>query len=343
VLAIPPTIGRARLRQTAAGLRIFIPVQRSAYRFFLSLGTAIFIIWALELRHEDSNVVLLMAAIMILANIARNVFWNLMGEEIVTINKSALTLRYDVWGVGWTRTHFLDRVSALRFNRLVTRQELQEGSDTPHIGFVEFDYGSNTRRFGRGLSEAEAQEIIASIRSYTGVPLTATRVPVSHHAPGGILAEEINRNLGVTYVMWMLAGVLYFLGTLLDDTAPRLGAYLFCLLFAGVGTVAAAGYRYRFTNRGIEISTLGIRLRFIPVDRITHYEQTRLTFADNFSVSAERRSYLWVGIPIRIQTLDGEFLLGHMKPAILLHDLELMKQASTTDHTLTQATAAGAH
>jgi len=31
---------------------------------------------------------------------------------------------------------------------------------------------------------------------------------------------------------------------------------------------------------------------------------------------------------------DGEFLLGHLKPAILLHNLELMKQALTTDHTL---------
>jgi hypothetical protein len=342
VRAIPPTIGRARLRQTAAGLRISIPVQRNAYRFFLSLGTALFIIWAMQARHEDSNVVLLMAAIMILANIARNGFWNLLGEEIVTINKSALTLRYDVWGIGWTRTHFLDRVYSLRFSRLVTRQELQEGSATAHIGFVEFHCGSDARRFGRGLSEAEAQEMIALLESYTGVTLTSTRFPVSHHAPGGIVAEEVNRNLGVTYVMGMAAGAFYFIGTLLDDAAPRVCAYLFCLLFAGVGIVAAAGYRYRFSSRGIEISTLGIRLRFIPVDRITHYEQTRLTFADNFSISAERRSYLWVGLPIRIQTLDGEFVLGHLKPAILLHDLELMKQASTTDHTLAQATAAGA-
>lgn len=343
MLAIPPTIGRARLRQTAAGLRIFIPVQRSAHRFFLSLGTAVLIVWALQQTEEDSKVVLLIAAVMILANVARNGLWNLLGEEIVTVNKSALTLRYDVWGIGWTRTHFLDRVSSLRFSRLVTRQEPQEGSDTPHIGFVEFDYGSDTRRFGRGLSESEAQEMIALLESYTGAALTSTRVPVALHKPGGIVAEEINRNLGVTYVMGMAAGTFCFLGTLLDDTAPRAGAYLICLLFAGVGIVAAAGYRYRFTSRGIEISTLGIRLRFIPVDRITHYEQSRLTFADNFSVSAERRSYLWVGFPIRIQTLDGEFLLGHLKPAILLHDLELMKQASTTDHTLAQATAAGAH
>jgi hypothetical protein len=53
------------------------------------------------------------------------------------------------------------------------------------------------------------------------------------------------------------------------------GAFLICLLFVGVAVAAAAGYRYRFTSRGIEISTLGVRLRFIPADRITHSEQSR--------------------------------------------------------------------
>jgi len=145
----------------------------------------------------------------------------------------------------------------------------------------------------------------------------------------------------------MGTGSFYFIGTLLDGTAIRVGVDVIALLFAGVGIVAAAGYRYRFTGRGIEISTLGIRLRFIDVDRITHYEQTRLTFGDSFSLGmTERRSYLWVGIPVRIQTLDGEILLGHMKPAILIRDLELMKQESakhpaTAGYAMSQSAGSG--
>lgn len=339
MLPIPPTIGRARLQPTPAGLRVAIPVQRSAYRFLLSIGTAAFIVWILQQRQEDSKIVLLMAAAMILVNVARNGFWNLLGEEIVTINKSALNLRYDVCGIGWTRTCFLDRVSSLRFRRFATRQQLQENFDGSHFGLLEFDYDSDTPRFGRGLSETDAQELIRLLESYVGVALTSTRVPPVRPLPGGIVAQEVNRNLGVTYVMAMAAGTFYFLGTLLELTAARVGADLICLLFAGVAIVAAAGYRYRFTGRGIEISTLGIPLRLIPADRITHYEQTRPTFADSFSLGTlgERHSYLWVGFPVRIQTLDGEFLLGHVKPAILLRHLELMKQAATTDHTLAQA------
>ena len=103
-------------------------------------------------------------------------------------------------------------------------------------------------------------------------------------------------------------------------------------------------YRYRFSSRGIEISTLGIPLRFIPADRITHDEQTRLTFGDSFSLGTfgERHSYLWVGSPVRIQTPDGEFVLGHVKPAILVRHLDLMKQAATAHPPQARLATAGA-
>jgi hypothetical protein len=40
--------------------------------------------------------------------------------------------------------------------------------------------------------------------------------------------------------------------------------------------------------------------------------------------------------------LDGEFFIGHMKPAILLRDLELMKQAGNPDEALSEAAGVGA-
>ena len=343
VLVIPPTIGRARLRQTAAGLRIAIPLERSAYRFFLSLGISAFIVWALQARHEDSMVVLLLCAVMILVNVARNWFWNLLGEEIVTANKVALSVRYDVWGIGWTRNFFVNRISRLHFLRLLNPRR-DESGDGAATGFVGFDYDSDSPRFGRGLSETEAQELIAVLEGYTGVALSSARVPPGKQATGGILAEEVNRHLGVTYLMLWAAAMFYFFGTLLDITVERVGAFLICLLFAGVAVAAAAGYRYRFTSRGIEISTLGVGLRFIPADRITHYEQSKLTFADSFSIGifGEHVSYLWVGTPVRIQTLDGEFVLGHIKPAILLRDLELMKQAANEHPESVRVAGAGA-
>jgi hypothetical protein len=179
---------------------------------------------------------------------------------------------------------------------------------------------------------------------YTGVPLTSTRVPSPRPVRAGVLAEERNNNCGVTYVMGMGAGAFYYLGTLLDNSVQKYGAYLASLLFVGVAILALAGYRYRFTRSGIEISTLGFLVRSIPLERITHYEESTRAFADaySFGIYGQRRAYVWAGRGVRIDTLDGEFFIGHMKPAILLRDLELMKQPGHLDEALSQAAGVGA-
>jgi hypothetical protein len=144
--------------------------------------------------------------------------------------------------------------------------------------------------------------------------------------------------------MGMGAGTFYYLGTLLDNPVQKHGAYLATLLFVGVAILALAGDRYRFTRSSIEISTLGFLVRSIPVERITHFEEGTRTFADaySFGIYGRRRAYVWAGRGVRIHTLDGGFFIGHMKPAILLHDLELMKQARHRDEALSQTVGVGA-
>ena len=133
------------------------------------------------------------------------------------------------------------------------------------------------------------------------------------------------------------------MGTLLDDRMLHFGAWAASLFFFGVGILAVAGYRYRFTREGVEISTLGIRLRFIPVDRITHWEDSGRTYGDsyNFGLYGTRKAYVWAGRGVRIHSIDGEFFLGHMKPELLLRDLDLMKQAASGGHALGQAAGVG--
>jgi hypothetical protein len=306
------------------------------------------------------------AFVLFVCGIGGRWLWSLLGNEIVTTNKVALTVRHDYGFFGWQRTYFLDRVWGMAFMRLATISEIKDGTDKPHVGFVRFDcadqasrfqrslsvaagfmrifYDPQSPRFGRGLSEAEVQELIGVMESYSGAHLSSTQTPPPRPLPGGILAEETNSNGGVTYVMSMMAGVLYYLGTLLDNAVLRYGTYFASLMFAGVGILALAGYRYRFTRSGIEISTLGVRVKFIPVDRITHYEESTREFADsyNFGIYGQRRAYVWAGRGVRIHTLDGEFFIGHTKSVILLRDMELMKQAAHPDRVLSHAAGAGA-
>jgi len=143
------------------------------------------------------------------------------GQEIVTVNKVALTLRYNLAGIGWRRTYFLNRVYHMGFLRRVTVQELKEASggpsDNPRGGFVRFDYDApislfdrglsvaaamfarfdydpQSLRFGKGLNENEVQELIGVMERYSGVALTSTRVPPPGPVRAGVLAEERNNN-----------------------------------------------------------------------------------------------------------------------------------------------------
>jgi hypothetical protein len=324
---------------------------------------AAFVIWGLQQRFEDSIVFVTIVGVAAVAVLGKQWLWNLLGQEIVTVNKVALTLQYDLAGIGWQRNYFLNRVYRMGFLRRVTIQELKEASggpsDNPRGGFVRFDYDARSSffdrglsvaaamlarfdfdpqspRFGKGLSENEVQELIGVVERYTGVPLTSTRVPSPCPVRGEVLAEQRNNNWGVTYVMGMGAGTFCYLSTLLDNPAQKYGAYLASLLFVGVAILALAGYRYRFTRSGIEISTLGFLVRSIPLDRITHYEESTRAFADaySFGIYGQRRAFVWAGRGVRIHTLDGEFFIGHMKPAILLRNLELMKQPGHPDKQL---------
>jgi hypothetical protein len=366
VSSIPSTIGRARLEQTPAGLRIVIPPLRSSYLFLESPIIVVLVVAAMRQLDVPIVVWILVCAILV-AGLGRRWLWNLLGREIVTINKVALTLRYDFGGVGWQRTYFLNRLYRMCFVRLMTVQEMKGGSDNSPVGFVGFDYDApasryaklfsiasgliridydpQSPRFGKKLGEAEVQELIGVMETYSGAHLASTQAPPPHAFRGEVIAQETNSNWGVTYVMFMLTAAVYFLGTLLDVSVLRYGAFLASLLFAGVAILALAGYQYRFTRDGVEISTLGIQVLFIPADRITHWEEGTRVFADSYSFGfyGRRKAYVWAGRGIRIHSLDGEFFIGHMKPEILLRDLELMKQAAAGGRALGQAAGAGAN
>jgi hypothetical protein len=92
--------------------------------------------------------------------------WNLVGVEKVLLGPSTLMTRREVLGVGPRKEFALPSVSRLRtnmgFSNTVYRMSpLQMVSG----GMIAFDYGAQTFHFGVGLDEAEAERIIARMRS----------------------------------------------------------------------------------------------------------------------------------------------------------------------------------
>ena len=96
-----------------------------------------------------------------------SLLWNLAGVEKVLRGPSILTTKREVLGIGPVREYELRSVSNLRIsanprspsNRISPFQLLNGG-------IIAFDYGAKTFRFGIGLHEPEAQQIIDRLKSH---------------------------------------------------------------------------------------------------------------------------------------------------------------------------------
>lgn len=197
---VPAMIGRARLQRTPAGLRVIIPAFRRAW-FFLFVErpiTAGFLIWCLW-KLWPASLFSAFWITFIVVCVATQLAWRALGQEIVTVDKTALTLRTEIAGFGWTRFYELARVSGLRFDDFRPRPS--------GYGYLGFDYDSprpwtetmvrfldlwflrsrfnaqdikrggsfipQKPRFAKGLSEAEGRALIRVITEYVGAGASA--------------------------------------------------------------------------------------------------------------------------------------------------------------------------
>lgn len=93
--------------------------------------------------------------------------WQLAGKEIITITATTLLIRQQAGPLGGTEVYSLERLRHLRaqpdaWPSSLTKSQRSDWDD----GSVLFDYGAKTIRFGRLLSEAEAQRIVAFLQQH---------------------------------------------------------------------------------------------------------------------------------------------------------------------------------
>ncbi len=100
------------------------------------------------------------------------------------------------------------------------------------------------------------------------------------------------------------------------------------LLLLGAAALAWGGFHYRFTGHGVEISTLGFRLRSIPLENIKAYAVAPWNPMGGYGIRGigERRAYVWGNTGVRLMLSDGEVFLGHREPEKIMHDLNLIRQ-----------------
>jgi hypothetical protein len=146
-------------------------------------------------------------------------------------------------------------------------------------------------------------------------------------SPGTVLAEEVHA--GRVWAAVLIVPVVAELAVLagIPNAAARVVMSLGAILMLGAAALAWSGFHYLFTNAGVEIRTLGFRLRSIPTEQIKEYAVDRWTPIGGYGIRGigDKRAYVWGNKGVRIKTTDGEIFLGHSEPERIVHDLDLIK------------------
>ena len=108
----------------------------------------------------------------------------------------------------------------------------------------------------------------------------------------------------------------------------RLMLSLVCLLILVSGLAAWSGFHYSFTQFGLEISTLGFRLRSIPREQIGRYSIGSWNFFRGYGIRGmgNSRAYVWGNSGVQLSTSQGQLFLGHSDPARIVRDLDMVTQ-----------------
>jgi Domain of unknown function (DUF1648) len=168
--------------------------------------------------------------------------------------------------------------------------------------------------------------LIASALVVTAVFLGSKRG--ARFTTGPVIAEEVHAApvWAMVFVVPLVAELAVIVAV--PNAGLRFGLGLLTLLLAVVAVGTWDGFHYIFTQSGVEIRTLGFRLRSIPTTEIREYAVDRWNPLGGYGIRGigEKRAYVWGNKGVRIKTTNGEVFLGHSEPERIVHDLDVIKQ-----------------
>jgi hypothetical protein len=147
-------------------------------------------------------------------------------------------------------------------------------------------------------------------------------------SPTDVLAEEVHSGKA-----WGAVFLVPFIATLacalaIPNRTARLAVGLIGVVMAGAFAMAWDGFHYYFSRHGVEIRTLGIRLKSIPLLQIKNYEIQSWNPLRGYGIRGvgNRKAYVWGKNGVRVEMYDGEVFLGHSDPQRIVHDLNVIKR-----------------
>jgi len=92
--------------------------------------------------------------------------WLLAGREVVFINGVALTLQYEILGLGWSRKFTIAEIRDLNVFSQLDLASLGKWNPSFLNTSIVFHHGGKVFRFGRGLEYAEAKRVVEAIQQW---------------------------------------------------------------------------------------------------------------------------------------------------------------------------------
>lgn len=142
-----------------------------------------------------------------------------------------------------------------------------------------------------------------------------------------VLAEEVHSGKKLGAFFLLPAAVLATTAVTIPNSTVRLALGASAVIVALAYAMAWDGFHYYFTRHGVEIRTLGFRLKSIPTLQIKSYEIQNWNALRGFGIRGigSRKAYVWGKIGVRVEMYDGEVFLGHSDPQRIVHDLNVIK------------------
>ena len=139
-----------------------------------------------------------------------------------------------------------------------------------------------------------------------------------------LVADEVHASRLWALVMAVPIVLMAVLAASAPNLAVRVVLVIPILLLLMAVIMAWSGFHYIFSNSGLEVRTLGFRLRTIPAAQIRDYAVDSWSAAGGYGIRGvgNKRAYVWGKKGVRIHLWDGEVFLGHGEPERLVRDLD---------------------
>lgn len=171
---------------------------------------------------------------------------------------------------------------------------------------------------------AVVMSVLAGVMVCVGIFLASKRGRQLETSP--VVAEEVHVSRLWTLIMILPLTPMIVVSLFVPDANARwILLAVSCLLLVAAAFIWQ-GFRYRFTRAGVEILTLGFRLRSIPKESIRSYAVAKWSMLGGYGIRGigADRAYVWGNRGVRIVTSEGCVFLGHDDPQRLIGDLDMI-------------------